>query len=447
MKTNTPYSRLVLVLFHLVVGVGMLLPMVSKIGSTLLLFFGILLIIRTKNEHNEAILFSAYMVGAEVLFRMSGGLFFYELPKYSIFLFLGVGLYVEKQRHHVSVSYLIYILLLLIGIAFVDIPFDESIRKAIAFNLSGPILLGMAAIYFYHRKISVEEILNLLFYAGLPIIAMLSLLYFKTPDIHKISFTSESNFAASGGFGPNQVATILGFGIFILTVHIYLKKYFTGYFVFDLLILLYLIFRSLLTFSRGGFISALIAVFVFSVFYIVANKNKLENLLKYAGFASIFFIVLFLYTSNATGGMLLNRYSGENAAGNKKQDISAGRATLFEFELSEFYNHPFFGVGVGGSKYNREKKLGIEAASHNEMSRLLGEHGMIGLVILVLLISIPIKNILKQPFLARAFLSAFFLFWILTINHSSMRIAFPAFVYGLSLAYIPLNEETAVHRE
>ena len=118
------------------------------------------------------------MVGAEVLFRMSSGMFYHELPKYSVLLFLATGLLVERKRHHVSVSYLVYILLLLIGIAFVDIPFSESIRKAIAFNLSGPILLGLSAIYFYKRKFSINQLLNMLFILVLPIISMLSLLYF-----------------------------------------------------------------------------------------------------------------------------------------------------------------------------------------------------------------------------------------------------------------------------
>ena len=94
---------------------------------------------------------------------MAGGMIFYELRKYAVFIFLFVGMVVEKRNHHVSLSYLIYILLLLIGIAFVDIPFNESIRKAIAFNLSGPILLGVSAIYFYRRPLSLLALLHVSF--------------------------------------------------------------------------------------------------------------------------------------------------------------------------------------------------------------------------------------------------------------------------------------------
>jgi hypothetical protein len=47
----------------------------------------------------------------------------------------------------------------------------------------------------------------------------------------------------------------------------------------------------------------------------------------------------------------------------------------------------------------------------------------------------------KQPYLARAFLASFLIFWFLTINHSAMRIAFPGFIYGLSVAIIVFKEK------
>ena len=433
-------TRLLLYLFHLLLGVLLLSGLITKVYSALIVAFGILFIIKSKNDKNQAIFWSAYMVGAEVLFRMSGGMFFHELPKYSVLLFLLTGLLVEKKRHHVSVSYVVYILLLLIGIAFVDIPFNESIRKAIAFNLSGPILLGVSAIYFYQRKLTVEDILNMLFFMVLPIISMLSLLYFKTPDFKEISFGGAANFAASGGFGPNQVATLLGLGVFIFAVHLFLKKRIFSIFFIDILLFLYLIFRGLLTLSRGGMLTGFIAIVAFTFFYINSTKEKFKNTIKYLGLISLLGIALWVYTSNITGGMLTNRYTNKNAAGITKKDISTGRITLFKSELGEFFNNPFFGIGVGGSKYSRIENLGITAASHNEMSRLLSEHGMIGVIILLLLLLIPVRNILSQPYLARAFLSAFLLFWFLTINHSAMRIAFPGFIYGLSVATITVNK-------
>jgi O-antigen ligase len=430
-----------------VLGVLLLIGIVAKVYSILIVAFGILFIIKTKNAHNEAILWSAYLVGVEVLFRMSGGLFFYELSKYGVLLFLLIGLYIERKKHHISVTYLVYILLLLIGIAFVNIPFNESIRKAITFNLSGPVLLGVSAIYFYRRKITLQKLMAMLFYMVLPILSMLSYLFFETPDIKDIRFGGEANFVASGGFGPNQVATILGVGIFIIVIHLFLKKRIFSFLLADSFLLIYLIFRGLLTFSRGGIVTAFLAIGFFTFFYIQSTKDKLKNTFKFITLFVFLGISLLLYTSNLTGGMLKNRYTNKNAAGIEKKDITTGRATIFETDIEGFLTHPFFGLGVGGSKFYRLDKLDSYAASHNEISRLLSEHGMIGLVILFLLILVPIKNIRGQSNLAIAFLGAFFMFWFLTINHSAMRIAFPGFIYGLSLITFKKDEETSLYRE
>jgi len=436
---KTSSSNLVLAIAHLLLGVLFLIGGISKIYSTLVLFFGILFIIKTKNKHNEAMMWAAYMVGAEVLFRMTKGLFFYELPKYSVLLFLFTGLIVEKRKHPVPVSYILYTLLLLIGIAFLDIPFNESIRRAIAFNLSGPVLLGVSAIYFYKRKLSLDTLLKMLFMMVLPIISMLSLLFFKTRDISEIRFSSNANFATSGGYGPNQVATILGVGIFIFLIHLFFKKRIFSLFLVDVFFFVYLIYRGLITFSRGGMFTALLAIGAFVFYFSIAHKNKMENLLKYVLLTGIMLLTLGIYTSYKTEGMIINRYTNKNSVGIEKKDFSTGRIKIFVTEVDAFFENPFFGIGVGGSKFYRQEKLNRMAASHNEVSRLLSEHGMLGVLILILLLGVSITHILNQPYLARAFLSAFLIFWFLTINHSAMRIAFPGFIYGLSVVIITFN--------
>jgi len=447
LNSLSKHKRLVLAVVHLILGALFLSGLIAKAYPLLILFFGVLYIIRNANENNEAIYWSAYLVGAEVMLRMAGGMIFYELPKYAVLIFLFVGMVVEKRNHHVSLSYLIYILLLLIGIAFVDIPFNESIRKAIAFNLSGPILLGVSAIYFYRRPLPLSALMDMLFYMALPIISMASMLFFKTPDISDIRFGGEANFAASGGYGPNQVATIIGVGVFIVAAHLFLKRRIFAIFSIDMFLFTYLVYRGLLTFSRGGMLTAFLAISLFTYYYILSRENKILNLAKYSGLVALFGVALFMYTSNATGGMLENRYANQNASGTTKSDITTGRATLFASQIGAFFEHPFFGVGVGGDKFYRIEELDIRAASHSEMGRLISEHGLVGIVALLILLVVPIRHMFKQPYLARAFLGSFLIFWFLTINHSAMRIAFPGFIYGLSVAVIIFHEKDEEENE
>lgn len=435
---------LIIVLIHVLFGFLMASRTMSKSLNIVMLFIGFMTILASKNKNQEAVLWSAYVVGSEVLFRMSKGLIFYEFPKYMVFLFLITGLLIEKKKHEVSPVYLVYILLLLFGIAFADIPYPESIRTNIIFNLSGPILLGLCAVYFYKRKIPINVVLRTLYYLSLPIISMVAYMYFKTPDLRQIIFTSNSNFRTSGGFGPNQVTTILGLGSFALMVLLLYKKRVSGFLVLDVFILVYVFYRALLTLSRGGLITAILAMLAFSMYFILSRRDRLKYLLQFGIIVFVFGTSIWLYTSNITGGMLVNRYTNRATDGTIKEDLTTGRVILFLDEWQNFLEHPFFGIGVGTGKFYRRDKLGLYLPTHNEMSRLLGEHGAIGLIILFLLIFVPIVKMNRQPPANRAFLSAFLIFWFLTMNHSAMRLAMPAFVYGLAVMVITKDEEVVL---
>jgi O-antigen ligase len=186
-----------------------------------------------------------------------------------------------KQKFSVSLSF--YLLLLLLGIVFTRVPEGEYIRKAIAFNLSGPFVLGIAGLYFYKRMISRKNLLNALFFMLLPLISMVTYIYIYTPNLKEIVFRGVANYATSGGFGPNQVATALGLGIFIIAVFILMKERITGYLLLDVFVLLYFIYRALLTFSRGGLVTGVVAIISFVIFYTLFKKVSLGTFISYAG--------------------------------------------------------------------------------------------------------------------------------------------------------------------
>lgn len=431
-----------LVILHLLAGFLLTVSIIPKVVAVLVMIYALIDIVSSKNKNNEAFLWTAYFVSAEVLLRMTGGTISWEMIKYITILFLFTGMVVEKHSRGVPVVFWLYILLLLVGVAFSDIPADASLRKAVIFNLSGPISLGVSAMYFYNRTIEYNRFKEVLFFTLLPIMSMLTLLYFRTPSLKEITFGSTANFEASGGFGPNQVATALGFGIFLLATLLLLKGKITGSIYVDVFLLFYLIYRGLLTFSRGGILTGFMAFFVLSLFYLVA-RGKLVFLLKYLGIMLLFLITIWVYSTNVTGGMLENRYLGKNSLGEQKQDISSGRLDIFEEQLETFMENPVFGIGVGSGKYLRQEEYDghITGASHNEMSRLLEEHGLIGLFSLLLLFYASTLNFFKQGILYKGFIIAFATLWFLTINHSAMRIAFPGFIYGLSLINFYEDEE------
>jgi hypothetical protein len=329
-----------------------------------------------------------------------------------------------------------------LGIIYSQVPEGESLKNSILFNLLGPIVLGVSSLYFYKRRISKKELFNLLFFILMPIFSMVTFMFFMTPDLKSIAFGGVSIGATSGGFGPNQVVTILGFGIFILAVFVFLKVKLTGSVFLDALFIIYFTYRGLLTFSRGGIITGAVALVFFFVIMLIHQKGKFKSIVKYITISSFCMIGIWLYTSDVTGGMIENRYAGRNASGLKKNDISAGRGKIFTTQLQSFYDAPILGIGVGNGKYKRESSIEyVTAASHSEVSRLIEEHGLVGLVLLTILLLVPLFHFLSVDTYQKSFLISFYIFWFLTINHSAMRIAFPGFIYGLSLINIVDDEE------
>ncbi|WP_452602286.1 O-antigen ligase family protein [Pontimicrobium sp. MEBiC06410] len=423
---------------HVLIGIAVyILPILSKVYLLGIFLFFVIKIIKTKPAERalQILIACGYIVGAEVFLRMTGGSLLYEASKYLVILFCLIGvltIHINKQ----SIIYVFYIFLLLPGIliAGFNITENTTLRTAIAFNLSGPICLGIAALFCYKLKIKYQDTHKILLGVGLPLITITTYLFLYTPDIRDVVTGTYSNYATSGGFGPNQVATVLGFGMFIFTTRFFLKSPTLSYKIVNLILLALVSYRGVVTFSRGGMITGVIIIVAFLYSYYVKSsvKNKKRTLKLIVVFLAVS-IFTWLFTSIQTGGFIDKRYANQDAAGRVKEDLSTGRNQLISFELEEFLKNPILGVGVGKIKELRQNKQGIEAASHNEMSRILSEHGTLGIFAFLILLIAPLGMRYKNR--SNIFFFSCYIFWFLTINHSSMRITAPSFIYGLCLLH------------
>jgi O-antigen ligase len=196
-------------------------------------------------------------------------------------------------------------------------------------------------------------------------------------------------------------------------------------------------------------IVALVCASVFLIIYFrqVGTKERFYVLTK-VGIVAGVCIFTWLITSVFTSGLIDKRYANQDAAGREKADVSTGRRQLIAGELEAFKDSPFIGIGVGRSKEVHQEKLGYISTTHNEVSRMLSEHGILGIFALGILLLTPL--VLRSRNRSNLYLFSFLAFWFLTINHSSMRIAAPAFIYGLSVLSISnerKEEDTLIHRE
>ena len=119
------------------------------------------IIITSKSQKQAAVLKAcAYIVGAEVLFRMTNGAIFYESSKYLVIVFVLIGMFYDGISNK-AYPYFIFLILLVpsIVVASSTIGYDSNLRTNVAFALSGPVCLGLSALYCYDKKISKRQIL------------------------------------------------------------------------------------------------------------------------------------------------------------------------------------------------------------------------------------------------------------------------------------------------
>jgi hypothetical protein len=429
-----------LILFH--AGIGFLVylfPFVSKIYGYSIFILGAYYIIKKQNKNNEALIVAGYVVGCEVFLRMTHGNPLYEIAKYGVMVFIIIGMYFSGFSKK-AIPYWLFLLLLIpsVVISTFALNFDTNIRRAIAFNISGPICLGVASLYTFRRKVSLDQMNSILLSIGLPIVSCIVYLIFYTPNIREVITGTDSSFLASGGYGPNQVATILGLGMFIFFSRFILESKTKFMVILNLVIALNIMYRGMVTFSRGGMITGFLMIVLLLLFlYYKSNHIGRVKLNYMIVMLIITLLVTWGYTSFQTAGLIGKRYANQDAAGRIKESKFTGREEIAKDEISTFLENPVFGVGVGKGTEVRKEKTGVDVLSHDEITRMLAEHGSLGILGLLILFFTPLFLYFENKF--NMYLLCFFCFWFFTINHAAMRTAAPAFIYSLSLLNVNIS--------
>ena len=448
---NHSFTYFILVALHVALAILVyIIPFFSKFYGLLIFIYGFALLLKTKNNNNQVLAICAYIVGSEVFLRMTGGNALHEIAKYEVMFFLLMGMFYNGFSK-LSYIYWVFVLLLLPGVLIgaLTLGYKVDVRKAIAFNIMGELTLFVTAIYCYKRQITYEQIGILIKTISLPLVTTVIYLFLYTPSIKDVVTGTQSNFETSGGFGPNQVSTILGLGMFCFFALFLLFSKTKKEKLFHFLFLLFISYRAIVTFSRGGVFTGIVMIvsLLLIVYFFSNRKNKSILLMVFVGSLMVS-LAIWTYTVSQTNGLIENRYANKDARGREKEDQLGGREEIALTELKMFTENPIFGIGVGRNKEYREELTGIVAASHNELTRLLAEHGSFGIVAILILLITPLVLYLQNR--QNIFALSFFVFWALTINHAAMRLAAPAFIYALSLLIVKFgnqHEEPTLHRE
>lgn len=426
-----------LTLLH--IGIGFLLafyPQLSKIYTLLIVLVGFYIVVKNKNKNNEILYVIAYIAGSEVFLRTTNGNPLHEFGKYSMLFFTCLGFYYNgfpKIRN----PYWAYLLLLLPTVYLSFMYLDGDFRRKISFEILGPICLGVLALYSYKRKISIIEINIVLTSIALPILASCVYLILRySHNIYPINSHS-SNFYYSGEYAPNQMATALGLGVFVYFIKAITESASMKMYFLNIIFLCLIFYRGLLTFSRGGIVTGLIAVCI--VFISMEISKKGYFLKRKIGISLFIITTVFILTAYQTEGHLFERYTNFNIFHTKNNHKPKGRYIQITSDIKNFSENPIVGIGVGKGKEIRKATYSLNVSTHSEITRLLSEHGIFGLFALLILIFVPLQLYFND--LKNVYLLSFFIFWLFTINHSATRIIAPLFMYSLALMKIEFEKE------
>lgn len=413
-----------LLLMHLPLGILMkqvsLLPTVH--GVSVLCGGGIW--IACSRRPFTAALMVAYISGAEVLWRISGGSLYWEFGKISVILFCLLGVMKSPVSLRACLPMVLYFLALVPGVLFSAPASFSELKRNVSLNFSGPAALTVVGFYFSGLKVEHLALQKMLFAFLLPLCSLSVVLLLSVATATELNFTGQSNFIASGGFGPVQVSSALAGGCLL------------GYFysrlpeisalarrVTTVLVFLWL-GQAALTFSRSGVYIFLGSALV-SAPLLLAKKNHRRTLLETALLCAVCCSMLVPLLLNVTGGKLQERFANTH---------TTGRADMAALEWQAFKDHPIVGVGMGNATRTRSQVLGEIATSHTELTRLLSEHGLFGAFALFLLIAIPASRAwTRDSLLARVFIISSAIYSILFMATCGMRLVVVAFIYGLVL--------------
>lgn len=416
------------------IGIGLLLafyPSLTKIYALLIFLVGFYIVVKNKNNNNQILFVMAYIAGSEVLLRTAIGNPLHEFGKYSMLFFTCLG-FCYNGFPKIRNPYWAYLLLLLPTIYLSFMYLDGDYRRKISFEILGPICLGVLALYTYKRKISTIEISIVLNSIALPILASCVYLILKySNNIYQINSNS-SNFYYSGEYAPNQMATVLGLGVFIYFIKAITETSSRKMYFLNFIFLSLIFYRGLLTFSRGGIVTGLIAVFIVFISMIIIKKGSI--LKREIGLFLLIITTVFIFTVYQTEYQLFERYTNLNIFHTKNAHKPKGRYIQITSDIKNFSENPLLGIGVGKGKEIRKANYNLSVSTHSEMSRLLSEHGILGLIALLILIVVPLQLYFND--LKNFYVLSFFIFWLFTINHSATRIIAPLFIYALALMKI-----------
>jgi len=299
----------------------------------------------------------------------------------------------------------------------------DSARDNISFVLMGSVALASGTALCRQITVSRRELRGLLWWGLSACMTVWGFTAWGTLKAGDIEFGTESLSATSGGFGPNQVSTALGLGALLALASIMLgaagRRRVVG-----MVAALLLVAQAMITLSRGGVYALALAAVAMVLVSMFLSGNRSRGFVI-LGIGLVIGLIALNWAQSFSGGAVEER--------TKEGDSGRGKIASAEVEL--FWSHPLTGVGVGQAPHHRGQSLGHldSAASHNEYSRLVAEHGLLGVGAIATLGAMGLSAFRRSSDpRARAVALGLCIWSAAVMSHSATRIAAVAAMFGVA---------------
>ncbi len=364
-----------------------------------------------------------YAGAFEILWRMSKAQVPHLLGMYLVILVCTLA--ALRRRRLPPVLAWLYLVPLLpsVWFTFASLSDVERARQLLAFNLAGPVAL-FAVIWFGHAVRGSTDVWRAATVAGGAVAATSAAILMGIARAEEIRFTTESNFAMSAGYGPNQVASVLSLGLLLLAGYEWLRgRRRSKPLVWVLLVGLAV--QTLLTFSRSGVAMVLGAMVGMGLLLLKRREMRVAVVASAVGLWAFSDLVLVPVLDDVTEGAFVARYTSP--------DVS-NRDVIAKSDLQIFRENLLAGVGPGMGTELRESFMRVKVAAHTEFTRVLAEHGLLGVISLLGLIALSVRSVRRADNTPRrAWVLGMFTWAWLYFAVNAFRTAMPAGTILLAL--------------
>lgn len=392
-------------------------------------FVGVVHALTTRRLRTIPVVVS-YIAGSEVLWRMNRADVFYEFGKYVVGAILMIAMLRMRTPRNRALA-LTYLGLLLPSVLMTFNALDVGVaRQEVAFNLSGPATIALAVIFFSNIKLQTTQ-LHACFAAFIaPVVGIAAVLLQSTVRSEAIDFANASNYITSGGFGPNQVSAMLGLAVLFLILISFERRLAVGVRAVAIAIAALFAGQSALTFARGG-IGLALAGALGAVYVLMRGSSR-------ARITVVVVAVLCVIVGKFVVEPKLDRLTQGKLAERYTSGKSSGRELFISSELEMFSEHPILGVGPGVGKAIRDER-GLHAGpSHTEYTRMLAEHGILGIISLGCLITLLVRGLRQTTEPSERATTVALLIWAaLFLSVYGTRLVAPSIAIGLIFATRP----------